>query len=57
MNEGFHLHAAEILTAEIYPTLGELSIPVMADNPELKKKQLNRLEKELKESIKDAKYQ
>jgi len=50
------LHAAETLSAEIYPTLGELSIPVMADNPELEQKQLLRLEKELDESIKDVDY-
>lgn len=41
-------HAADILSSEIYPEMGELSIPVMVDNPELKRKQLERLEKHLK---------
>lgn len=50
------LHAAETLSAEIYPTLGELSIPVLADNPELEKKQLARLKKELDESIQELDY-
>lgn len=45
------IHAAEVLSAEVYPTLGELSIPVLADNPEFEKKQQERLKKELDESI------
>lgn len=50
------LHAAEVLSSDIYPSLGELSIPVLADNPELEKKHLSRLKRELDESIKDIEY-
>lgn len=45
------IHVAEVLSAEVYPTLGELSIPVLADNPEFEQKQQQRLKKELDESI------
>jgi universal stress protein A len=45
------IHAAEVLSAEIYPALGELSIPVLADNPDFEKKQMERLQKELDDSI------
>lgn len=50
------MHAAEVLSAEVYPMLGELSIPVLVDNPELEKKQLARLKKELDESLADINY-
>ncbi len=45
------IHAAEVLSAEVYPALGELSIPVLAENPDFEKKQIERLQKELDESI------
>lgn len=50
------IHAAEILSAEVYPALGELSIPVLADNPDFEEKQQKRLKKELDESINHIDY-
>lgn len=50
------LHAAEVLSSDIYPSLGELSIPVLADNPDLEKKHLALLKKELDESIENFQY-
>lgn len=45
------LHAADTLSSEMYPAIGELAVPVMVDNPELEKKHLERLENELKEVL------
>ena len=50
------IHAAEVLSAEIYPALGELSIPVLAENPEFEKKQRDRLNKELTQLIQTVDY-
>ena len=41
------IHAAETLSSELYPSIGELAVPVLVDNPELEEKQLNRIEKHL----------
>ena len=41
------MHAAETLSTEIYPSIGELAVPVLASNPELEKKQLERIKKQL----------
>ncbi len=50
------IHAAEVLTAEVYPALGELSIPVLAENPEFEKKQIERLQKKLDKFISKLDY-
>jgi len=50
------LHAAEILSTDMYPSIGELAVPVMVNNPDLEKKHLERLEKDLKELIEDVDY-
>ena len=45
------IHAAENISAELYPSLGELAVPVMVDNPEQEKKHLDLIEKELKDIV------
>ena len=45
------IHAAEILSADLYPYIGELAVPVLVDNPELEEKHLNRIKKQLEEQI------
>ena len=46
------IHAAEVLTSEIYPTLGELAVPVIVDNPDLEKKHLKQIKKQLSKQLK-----
>ncbi len=41
------IHAAETLSTDMYPGIGELAVPVMVNNPELEKKQLDRIDKKL----------
>jgi len=41
------LHASEIISTDAYPTLGELAVPVVVDNPEFEKNHL----KEIKEQL------
>ncbi|MEE9327544.1 MAG: universal stress protein [Cocleimonas sp.] len=50
------IHAAETLSTELYPAIGELAVPVLANNPELKEKHLNRIKKQLDKYIKDSEY-
>ena len=45
------LHVAETLSSEFYPTIGELAVPVLVDNPEQEEKYLHRLEKQLDDHI------
>lgn len=45
------IHAAEILSSEIYPTLGELAVPVVVDNPEFEKKHLDHIKDKLREQL------
>lgn len=49
-------HAAEILTSDMYPTIGELAVPVIVDNPEYEKKHLKRVESQLREQLKKLDY-
>lgn len=41
------IHAAEIISSEMYPSIGELAVPVMVDNPELEEKNLRKIEAQL----------
>ena len=50
------LHAAELLSVEVYPALGELAVPVIADNPELEKKNLAIINKQLEQQLKNIDY-
>jgi universal stress protein A len=50
------LHVAETLSTEFYPTIGELAVPVLANNPEQEEKYLRRLEKQLDEHIEKLGY-
>jgi universal stress protein A len=50
------IHAAETLSSELYPAIGELAVPVLASNPELEEKHLNRIEKRLDKHINDSGY-
>jgi len=50
------IHAAEVLTSEMYPTIGELAVPVVVDNPEYEKKHLEQIDKQLKEQIDKLNY-
>lgn len=45
------LHATELLSTEVYPTLGELAVPIIADNPEMEKKHVKHIEKQLIEQL------
>jgi len=49
------IHAAENLSTDMYPGIGELAVPVMINNPELEKKQLDRIEKKLSQILEDMK--
>ncbi len=50
------IHAAEILSSDIYPSIGELAVPVMASNPEQEKKHLKKIEKRLINLLKELNY-
>jgi len=50
------IHVSEMLTTDIYPTIGELAVPVIIDNPELEKKHLKELEQQLLDQIKKLNY-
>jgi universal stress protein A len=50
------LHVAETLSSELYPSIGELAVPVLVNNPEQEKKHLQRLEKQLDEHIEKLGY-
>ena len=50
------LHAAELLSVDIYPTLGELAVPIITENPTLKKKNLEKINKQLEQQLKDINY-
>ncbi len=45
------VHAAETLSAELYPSIGELAVPVLINNPEQEEKHIARIEKQLEEHI------
>lgn len=45
------VHAAEVISAEMYPSLGELAVPVMVDNPELEKKHIEQIKKDMQDKI------
>lgn len=45
------IHASEVLTSEMYPTIGELAVPVVIDNPEYEKKHLKQIGKQLDEQL------
>jgi len=45
------IHISEMLTTDIYPTIGELAVPVIIDNPELEKKHLKEIKQQLLEQI------
>jgi universal stress protein A len=51
------MHAEEILYSEIYPTIGELAVPVMENNPEQEKKHIEQIEKELSELLIKLEYE
>ena len=50
------LHVAETLSSDFYPSIGELAVPVLVDNPEQEKKYLQRLEKQLDDHIEKLGY-
>ncbi|HIP93815.1 MAG TPA: hypothetical protein EYH20_00585 [Leucothrix sp.] len=50
------VHIAEILSSEIYPTMGELAVPVVVNNPELEKKHLKHISKQLREQVEKLGY-
>ena len=50
------MHAAETLSSDIYPSIGELAVPVMVNNPEQEKKHLKRIEKKLSNLLKKLDY-
>lgn len=50
------IHAAETLSSELYPAIGELAVPVLASNPELEEKHLNRIKKQLDKYIEESAY-
>jgi len=50
------IHAAEVLTSEMYPTIGELAVPVVVDNPEYEKTHLKQISKQLKEQMDKLNY-
>ncbi|GAA0396318.1 hypothetical protein GCM10009133_01750 [Cocleimonas flava] len=45
------VHAAETLSAELYPSIGELAVPVLINNPEQEEKHIANIEKQLTEHI------
>ncbi len=45
------VHAAETLSAELYPSIGELAVPVLINNPEQEEKHLTRIKKQLEDHI------
>ncbi len=50
------VHAAEVLSSDLYPAIGELAVPVMVNNSELEEKQMQRLENQLDKHIKKLGY-
>jgi len=50
------IHAAELISSEMYPSIGELAVPVMVDNPELEKKNLMRIEEQLDQMLEQVSY-
>lgn len=50
------IHVAEELSADIYPTLGELAVPVVVANPELEEKHLKHVKEQLSEQLKKLNY-
>jgi len=51
------MHAVETLSSEMYPAIGELAVPVMVNNPEQEKKQLERINKKLSELLSELEYE
>ncbi len=50
------LHAAELLSVDIYPSLGELAVPLITENPEFEKKNLARINNQLDQQLKTIDY-
>lgn len=50
------IHAAETFSADLYPSIGELAVPVLVDNPEQEKKHLQRIEKQLDDFLEKLGY-
>jgi len=50
------IHVSEMLTTDIYPTIGELAVPVIIDNPELEKKHLKELKQQLLDQVEKLNY-
>jgi len=50
------IHAAETLSADLYPSIGELAVPVLINNPEQEEKHLQRIEKQLDKLVDKADY-
>ncbi len=50
------MHAAETLSAELYPSIGELAVPVMVNTPEQEKKYLDRIKNKLSKLLKELGY-
>jgi len=44
------------VSVDIYPSLGELAVPIIAENPEFKKKNLARINKQLGQQLKQIDY-
>jgi universal stress protein A len=50
------MHAIDTLSSEMYPAIGELAVPVLANNPEQEKKHIERIERKLSGLIKELDY-
>ncbi|KAG1663424.1 Universal stress protein A 1 [Nymphon striatum] len=50
------VHAAETLSAELYPSIGELAVPVLINNPEQEEKHLARIKKQMEDHIEKHGY-
>lgn len=50
------IHAAEVISSEMYPSIGELAVPVMVDNPELEAKNLKKIEAQLDKVVEKMGY-
>lgn len=45
------MHAVETLSTDMYPGIGELTVPVLVNNPELERKQFDRIDKKLEKIL------
>jgi len=50
------MHDSELFSPDMYPTMGELAVPIITDDPEQEKKHIKRIEKELSSMLDDLEY-